>query len=380
MDIQTATINEKLACDKRTSCDVSVIVPCYNTQRYLKQALSSLLNNNVCDLEILLINDGSTDASLQIMKEFAAKDARIRIIDKQNQGYGASVNRGISEARGVYVAIFEPDDWVDAHMYDDLFALAVRYQFPDIVKSSFWCVFNPDTASEHTEHCSYYKKLCIDSEPFVLKDCPRLLEHHPSIWSALYKKSFLDERHIRFQEVPGAGWVDTPFNFKVLNLASSIVYTDNAYYHYRYLAPGSSSALKSLDLPFMRWQDMHDIAQELNICDAGILKGLYTVGFAYVEDAIANGALQVYHDKALHYIDRLYQQLDSELVKDMPYLSRAARNRYASFMNNSCVAFNQKQHMCALMGDTYRLCRHYGLNYALSRVATFIKHRVQSRH
>ena len=75
----------KLACDKRTSCDVSVIVPCYNTQRYLKQALSSLLNNNVCDLEILLINDGSTDASLDIMKEFAAKDARIRIIDKQNQ-------------------------------------------------------------------------------------------------------------------------------------------------------------------------------------------------------------------------------------------------------------------------------------------------------
>lgn len=79
--------------------DVTVIVPCYNTADYLDQCLTSIEANSTVALEVIVVNDGSTDASLSIMRDHAARDGRIRVIDKQNQGYGASVNRGIDEAR-----------------------------------------------------------------------------------------------------------------------------------------------------------------------------------------------------------------------------------------------------------------------------------------
>lgn len=87
--------------------DVSVIVPCYNTERYLDATLVSAEQNDRCNLEIIVLNDGSTDGSLAIMQAHAARDSRVRVIDKQNEGYGTSVNRGIKEARGTYVAILE---------------------------------------------------------------------------------------------------------------------------------------------------------------------------------------------------------------------------------------------------------------------------------
>ena len=109
--------------------DVTVVIPCYNTEAYLDEALTSAEQNDCVALEILVLNDGSTDGSLEIMRAHEAADPRVRVIDKQNQGYGASVNRGIDEARGTYVAILEPDDWVEPHMYDDLFEFGVRSGF-----------------------------------------------------------------------------------------------------------------------------------------------------------------------------------------------------------------------------------------------------------
>ena len=148
--------------------DVTVIIPCYNTERFLDQALSSAEQNARCRLEILVLNDGSTDESLAIMRAHEARDPRVRVIDKANQGYGATINRGIDEARGVYVAILEPDDWVQPHMYDDLFAYARSFpQLPDIVKSPYWRVWMPTTTRERLLHCSYYRRVDPPHQPFT---------------------------------------------------------------------------------------------------------------------------------------------------------------------------------------------------------------------
>lgn len=85
---------------------VSVIVPVFNAQPYLRQALDSLMSQTYGDLEFLLINDGSTDGSLDVLREYEGKDGRVRVIDKENEGYGASCNRGIDEAAGYWVAVF----------------------------------------------------------------------------------------------------------------------------------------------------------------------------------------------------------------------------------------------------------------------------------
>ena len=145
--------------------DVTVVVPCFNTETYLDQALSSIEANDRCALEILAINDGSTDGSLAIMRSHEAADSRVRVIDKPNQGYGATVNRGFAEARGTYVAIVEPDDWVEPHMYDDLvdfaraFSPALGPDAPDMVKTPYWRVVGCNTGHERKLHCIYYGRV-----------------------------------------------------------------------------------------------------------------------------------------------------------------------------------------------------------------------------
>ena len=98
---------------------VSVIVPVYNTKKYLPKCLDSLIAQTLKDIEIICINDASTDGSLKILQEYALRDNRIKIIDfKQNKGAGAARNTGIDTATGEYIGFVESDDFVDEHMLD----------------------------------------------------------------------------------------------------------------------------------------------------------------------------------------------------------------------------------------------------------------------
>ena len=137
------------ASENTQTPDVSVILPIFNTERYLDQALDSVSEQSLRSIEIICVNDGSTDGSLEIMQVHAAQDSRIRIIDKQNEGYGASCNRGISEARGRYIAILEPDDWIESNMLADMIAHADSFdQDIDIVKRPNWRIWMPDTPEQ----------------------------------------------------------------------------------------------------------------------------------------------------------------------------------------------------------------------------------------
>jgi len=97
---------------------VSVIIPVYNVASYLRECLDSLVNQTLAELEFIYINDGSTDDSLRILNEYAAKDNRFVIISQENQGQGAARNRGIEIARGEYIAFVDPDDWVDLNTFE----------------------------------------------------------------------------------------------------------------------------------------------------------------------------------------------------------------------------------------------------------------------
>ena len=121
---------------------VSVIVPIYNAGPFLEQCLDSIVGQTHKDLEILLLNDGSTDDSLATMQRYAAQDGRIKVIDKQNQGYGATCNRGLKEATGTWISIVEPDDWIEPGMYADMLAFAEKFTEQgtplDIAKTPYW--------------------------------------------------------------------------------------------------------------------------------------------------------------------------------------------------------------------------------------------------
>lgn len=205
---------------------VSILVPIYNVEKYLRQCLESLVNQTLKPIEIICINDGSTDRSLEIVNEFAEHDKRIVIIDKENSGYGDSMNQGLKRARGKYIGIVEPDDWVDTSAFEDLCKMAEDNQV-EVVRGNYF---------QNKNGVDMKMRLIPMHETSRVID-PR---HHawvflmsPAVWAAIYKREFLEKNKINFLPTPGASYQDTSFAFKVWAAAHRAWLTTNAYLHYR---------------------------------------------------------------------------------------------------------------------------------------------------
>ena len=274
---------------------VSVIVPVYNTENFLDQCLNSIANQTLDDIEIIVINDGSTDSSAEMIQNFSEVDSRYLTMHKRNEGYGATCNRGIQIAKGEWVAIVESDDWIDENMYFDMvnFACESEMQFGkkvDIVKTPWFDV--KGWGKKPYEVKSYlYSRLKTDLEPTDITQKTVLLEKHPSIWSAIYRRSFLLENYICFPEYPGSGWADNPFLIDTLTSANSIVYLNKPYYHYRVDLPGTTCNHETnaqVALPFERWCGMTEQLIKKGVSDVRVWQAHYKRGFDYIHGAIVD--------------------------------------------------------------------------------------------
>lgn len=205
---------------------VSVLVPIYNVEKYLRQCLESIVNQTLEDIEIICLNDGSTDGSLDIIKEFAANDKRIVVVDKENSGYGDSMNQGLKLATGKYIGIVESDDFVDVDAFERLYNYARVYD-AEVVRANY-----------------YFNKASKDKKNYYLdpNETGRVIDparhtsifyQAPAIWSAIYKREFLRDNKIEFLPTPGASYQDTGFNFKVWAMAHRVYFTSEAFLHYR---------------------------------------------------------------------------------------------------------------------------------------------------
>lgn len=355
--------------------DVTLIVPCYNTERFLDQALSSIRQNDRCRLEILVINDGSTDGSLAIMEKHAAADPRIRVIDKPNQGYGASVNRGFNEAQGTYVAILEPDDYTSAHMYDDLFETALQYGHPDIVKAAFWRVIGAGTQDEHRLPCHFHNAIYPPHQPFTIEEEPSFLRHHPSIWSALYRRNFLNERNIRMMEVPGAGWVDNPFMVETLVQADSIVYLNTPYYCYREDLAGSSSDITLSILPFERWNDQVDVLERLGVTNSGVWDAIYTRVFEPLAHAVSCGGLT--NEDCLSAMRAVCERMDESRVHTLPMVVPNNKAIYYQIMDMNCPKDLRSIFLRGRRHEYVRTLFHYGPGVFIRRGTAALRRRIR---
>ena len=228
---------------------VSVLVPVYNAAAYLQQCLKALCNQTLKNIEIIAINDGSTDESPEILRNWAEFDERIRIIDKPNSGYGASMNRGLSKARGTYIGIVEPDDYPDLAMFKTLARVAERNN-ADLVKCNYYLHYEKRDDIVWNLHGFGYNKV------FDPADKPQIITRVPSIWAALYRRSFLLGEGISFRETPGAAFQDTAFCLKVLYAARRAVVIRRPFLHYRMDNPGSSS--KTTDKVFTVCDEMDE--------------------------------------------------------------------------------------------------------------------------
>lgn len=100
--------------------EISIIIPLYNTEKYIEKCLNSLINQTIRDIEIIIVNDGSQDNSEKICKEFLLKDKRVKLINQKNSGQGAARNKGLEVARGRYIAFVDSDDYIELNMYEKL--------------------------------------------------------------------------------------------------------------------------------------------------------------------------------------------------------------------------------------------------------------------
>lgn len=207
---------------------ISVVVPVYNVEKYLKECIDSIINQTLEDIEIICVNDGSTDSSLEILNNYAKKDSRIIVINKSNSGYGHTMNMGLNAATGEYVGIIESDDFADKNMFEDLYKLAKEYD-ADIVKGDWYNYWSKNKFARKNNRISSAKTLKLTNS----KQDKSLLRINPSVWSAIYKKEFLNKYNIRFLETPGASYQDLAFSFKIFALAERVILTDKAYLYYR---------------------------------------------------------------------------------------------------------------------------------------------------
>ena len=216
---------------------VSVITPIYNVAKFLPQCLDSLLAQTLQDIEFICVNDGSTDNCLDILNAYAARDSRIVVIDKPNGGYGHTMNTGIDAARGEYIGIVESDDWVNRNAFEKLYELAEAHDHCDIVKANH-NVFVGDDKPVPVEN--FPESLCGRTLSPLDPDGGQVLNSIPAIWSAIYRRDFLNDNGIRFLETPGASFQDTGFVYKSWIASNTFVLTHDAYLNYRLDNAGSS--------------------------------------------------------------------------------------------------------------------------------------------
>ena len=245
---------------------VSILVPICNVEDFLPECLDSIVHQTLQEIEIICINDGSTDQSLDIIKKYAMMDKRIVVIDKKNSGYGDSMNMGLEQAKGKYIAIIESDDFAELDMMETLYKVAEEHDL-QVVKSKFKRYWN----ANHIEYSDWPREITSDHlENKVVSgnEYPQICLLVPSIWSAMYRRDFLFNNDIRFLPTPGASYQDTSFAFKVAAMATRFMMIGYYSVNYRQTNPGSSvhtvnvEKLKALDLEY---QEIRSFINKKNI-------------------------------------------------------------------------------------------------------------------
>ena len=276
--------------------EVSVLVPIYNVERYLSTCLDSLIAQSFQDFEAICINDGSTDGSRDVIQRYLDADARFRVIDKPNSGYGASMNRGLDTAQGRYVAILESDDFYEPDCLRKLVDAACDND-SEVVKANFWLFWSEPAERKELFRVVDGREATRTMDPL---DDKAIFFRKPSIWSGLYKRDFLTEKGIRFLETPGASYQDAGFNFKVWASSRRATFLDDPVLFYR--QDNEASSVNSPSKVFC-------------VCDE------YASMASFIDDCCPDRALELHqilarmkYDSYLWNYDRLAGELRSSFV------------------------------------------------------------------
>lgn len=245
-----------------TNVKVSIIVPIYNVENYLEKCLDSLTGQSLNDIEILAVNDGSTDGSLKILENYASKDSRIVVLDKENGGLSDARNYAFPYIHGEYVGFIDSDDYVDPKMYEVMYNRAIETS-SDIVECNLHHTFDDYEDTEIGRHIHDKKELIMNGRSVV--------------WNKIYKTSWLLETGVRFPK--GLIYEDVNFYCKIVPFLNKIDYVEEPFVHYvqRGTSINNFQTLKTMQI-FDILDDIHKFYEEKGFMDeyGEALEFLYT--------------------------------------------------------------------------------------------------------
>lgn len=209
--------------------DVSIIMPIYNVERYLEKAIKSVLNQTHKNIELILVNDGSPDNSIQICQYYEGKNDRVYLINQENKGVGYARNAGLARATGTYIYFIDSDDYIDANLIEDNVKVAKETAADLVVFGFIEELTSQDgkttkriktpkqTFSKSKEHFRNHFNAYYSFTPYAL-------------WNKLYKHQYLIENNIQFSDQTIGE--DALFNLQVYSQIEKVVVNSNTYYHY----------------------------------------------------------------------------------------------------------------------------------------------------
>ena len=268
----------------------SLVIPIYNVEKYLKQCVDSVISQSFSDLEIILVDDGSTDGSPSICDSYASSDSRIKVIHKPNGGIVSARKAGTKEATGEYIACVDGDDWIEPD-YFEKFAKVIEEHSPDIVCCGHIerSINGDSNHKKLKERSGYYKKEDIEQLIF-----PDLLDFSPQVWGKVIKRNIFTDIQLSVDDVIKMG-EDACVVVPSVYRANNMYILDDCLYDYRF-NPSSISNNKTV----------------FNLEEPKLIANHYLKQM----DTANDGFKQQLYDTTLN---RLYNRCISQFYLDRPY-------------------------------------------------------------
>ena len=323
---------------------VSIILPSYNVAKYIKECFESVINQTLRDIEIICVDCCSTDGTRDIIEKYKSIDSRIRVINSNIKSYGHQVNLGIKEANGLYIGVVETDDFIDKKMYESLYEYAVKLN-ADVVKSPYIEYYN-DRHKEICYYADYLNKKLPLNKCFSSKEHGELLAFHASIWSGLYKKSYLIDNDIFFCEPSGAGYVDVGFRVDTLINTDKIAWFNESGYYYRVNSYGSSTNRFNILEMALRWNEIHKKLEEKKE-DYDQYYGKYMIFDEYLNTVAWIGNAEV-TEKDLKVIIENLNYTDLQIILDSEVLPHYAKKELVAFKEDPNSYFEKKNRFISI--------------------------------
>ena len=317
---------------------VSVIIPVYNVEPYLPKCLDSVINQTLEDIEIICINDCSTDNSLKILQEYALKDNRIQVITHdKNEGVSAARNSALKKASGMYVYFIDSDDWIDDDYIEVLVNTIQKTKADIVINKNIKCFINGK--EEKFDNVGLQNK--IDNNTFIdISKMTHIINCSPC--NKLYKKELLDSHNLTFPQ----GYIheDIYFHYVTSAYAKNIfIFEGPAYNYIKRIKSITSDVKKHSDKYAMIFELIYDFFNKNNLLRKNI-KIFYIPSFFNIQDEITYNVLKNFFSKAGEYIlnNDIYNEMEKYLCNNIlntenysDYISKYSPNVAISYIRRT---------------------------------------------